>query len=188
MAEFARRRIGSGRHLLARAMSKAFTRESDDLPERPMAPVLTSLLPAGMKNYLTTAGAQRLQAELSRLLEVERPRSAVAAGGSEARQQMEVLDQRIQHLRLCLRTAEIVAAPAPPWDRVRFGATVTVRDGAGETRYRIVGVGETDVEQNHVSWLSPIARALLNARLGQRVRFECPSGEEQLEIVNISYE
>ena len=79
--------------------------------------------------------------------------------------------------------------PAPPWDQVRFGTTVTVRKPSGdETRYRIVGVDEMDVDRDWVSWLSPIARALLNARLGQRVRFKFPSGEEELEITAIAYE
>lgn len=170
-------------------MSKAFTRESDDLPERPTLPPLPSLLPPGVKNYLTPDGARRLQEELSRLVEVERPHAAAAPAGSDSRQQVEALDQRIRHLQQCLHEADIVPPPAQPWDQVRFGAAVTVRDGSGsESRYHIVGVGETDVEQDRVSWLSPIAKALLNAGLGQRVRFKFPSGEALLEIVNISYE
>ena len=170
-------------------MSKAFTRESDDLPERPTLPRLPSLLPPGVKNYLTPDGARRLQEELSRLVEVERPKTAAATDGSDPRQQLEAIDQRIRHLQQCLHAAEIVPPPAPPWDHVRFGAVVTVRDDSGgESRYHIVGVGETDVEQDRVSWLSPIAKALLNARLGQHVRFKFPSGEALLEVVNISYE
>jgi len=170
-------------------MSKAFTRESDDLPERPRLPRLPSLLPPGVKNYLTPVGARRLQEELRRLVEVEWPQAAAAPAGSDPRQQLEALDQRIRHLQQCLHGAEIVQPPAPPWDQVRFGAAVTVRDGRGsESRYHIVGVGETDVERDRVSWLSPIAKALLNAGLGQRVRFKFPSGEALLEIVNISYE
>ena len=170
-------------------MSKAFTRESDDLPDRTARPPLPSLLPPGVKNYLTPNGARRLQEELNRLVEVERPKAAAAPDGSVTRQQIETLDQRIHHLRQCLHAAEIVPPPAAPWDQVRFGATVTVRDGNGiESRYRIVGVGEADAERGWVSWLSPIAKALLNAKLRQRVRFKFPTGEELLEIVNISYE
>ena len=77
--------------------------------------------------------------------------------------------------------------PAPgPLEQVRFGTTVTVRDGkGGESVYRIVGVDEADFSRNEVSWLSPIARALLNARLGQRVPFKFPSGATELEIVKI---
>ncbi len=79
--------------------------------------------------------------------------------------------------------------PAPADDRVRFGATVTVRDNAGEEMcYRIVGVDEADIDRDWVSWLSPIARALLNARRGERVRFKFPAGEKELEIVAITYD
>ncbi|MCX7825223.1 MAG: GreA/GreB family elongation factor [Verrucomicrobiae bacterium] len=83
----------------------------------------------------------------------------------------------------------VVAQPPAERDRVQFGATVTVRDRSGqETRYRIVGVDETDIDRGWVSWLSPVAKALLNARLGERVRFKFPSGEEELEVVGIAYE
>ena len=158
-------------------MSKAFTRESDDLPDRPTRSPLPSLLPPGVKNYLTPDGARRLREELDRLIEIERSR------------RLPSLDQRIHYLGQCLDSAEVVPPPPKPWEQVRFGATVTVRDGGGGgSSYRIVGIDETDIEQNRVSWLSPIARTLLNARLGQRVRFKFPSGEEQLEIVRISYE
>jgi len=170
-------------------MSKAFTRESDDLPERPMPSRLPSLLPPGVKNYLTPDGARRLQEELNRLVEVERPKVAAAPDSSNEREPLQELDQRIQHLQQCLHAAEIVSTPTSPWNQVRFGATVNVRDSSGsESSYRIVGVGEADVDRGLVSWLSPIARAILNAKLGQRVRFKSPSGEELLEIVNISYE
>ena len=100
-----------------------------------------------------------------------------------------MLDQRISYLQASLQTAVVVAPPILPQARVRFGASVTVRDGSGGvSRYRIVGVDETDIDRGWVSWLSPIAKALLNARLGERVRFELPSGQEELEILNISYE
>lgn len=96
---------------------------------------------------------------------------------------------RIDQLQESLQTAVVVPPPAQPWEQVLFGATVTVRDKAGEeSRYRLVGVDETDIDRDWVSWCSPIARALLNARLGQRVRFHVPAGEQQLEIVGITYE
>jgi transcription elongation factor GreB len=89
-----------------------------------------------------------------------------------------------------LRSAVVVPPPAPEQrDQVVFGATVTVREPDGsEARYRIVGVDETDIDRDWVSWLSPIARALLNRKPGERVRFKFPSGEKELEIVAISYE
>ncbi len=171
-------------------MSKAFTRESDDAPEAPTRPRPASALPPGVKNYLTAAGARRLQSELNRIAQIERPKLAASTDDpADARRRLQILDEQIQHLHQTLSTAVVVPPPSAPWEQVRFGATVTVRSaGSGETRYRIVGIDETDVDRGWVSWLSPIARALLNGRRGQRVRFKFPSGEEQLEIVSIDYE
>lgn len=170
-------------------MSKAFTRESDDLPDRPALPRQPSPLPPEAKNYLTPDGAQRLREELDRLVQVERPRLATLSDEGDNRRQLRVLDQRIGYLQQSLHSAVVVPPPAAPEDRVRFGATVTVREaGGGESRYRIVGVDETDLDRGWVSWLSPIAKALLNARVGQRVRFKLPSGDEELEIVRLAYE
>lgn len=170
-------------------MSKAFTRESDDAPEpRPM-PRLPTSLPPGTKNYLTSSGARRIQDELNQLAEIERPKISALPQNDETRQTLRALDQKIFQLRQVIESAIITPPPEKPWEQVRFGATVTVRDSkGGEEIYRIVGVDETDIDRNWVSWLSPIAKALLNARLDQRVRFKFPSGEEQLEIVRIAYE
>jgi transcription elongation factor GreB len=168
-------------------MSKAFTRESDDLPEKPVLARPLSALPAGAKNYLTPAGEKMLREELERLVQSERPR--LAQSDPAARGQLQSLDQRIEYLRQSLSTAEIVPRPSNPEERVRFGATIKVRDEAGsESTYRIVGIDETDIDKGWVSWLSPIAKAMVNARAGQRVRFKSPSGEQILEIVHVSYE
>lgn len=173
-------------------MSKAFTKE-DDAGDA-VVPRLVSPLPPGARNYLTPAGAARLQAELERLREVERPGLLVLtteAGlrAEEAKEQLQHLDQRVAYLERSLSTAEISPVPPAPHDVVRFGATVMVRDAKGaESRYHIVGVDEADLSRDEVSWLSPIARALLNARLGQRVPFRFPTGQTTLEIVAISYE
>jgi transcription elongation factor GreB len=170
-------------------MSKAFTRESDDEQERPLPLRQSSLLPPGAKNYLTPNGMKRLRDELDRLVEVDRPRLAAARDREESRRQLEEVDLRIRHLHNTLQSAVVIAPPPAPWDQVRFGATVTVREsGGGESRYRIVGLDETDLDRDWVSWLSPIAKALLNARLGQKVRFKFPSGEAELEVVAIEYE
>lgn len=170
-------------------MSKAFTRESDDLPDRPRPPRVQSPLPPGAKNYLTPGGAQRLREELDRLHQAERPGMAASADDPEARQKLQILDQRIQQLQNILDSAEVVTPPIGQEDRVRFGATVIVRNRGGEeTQYCIVGVDETDIDRGWVSWLSPIARALLNTTPGDRVRFKFPSGEEELEIVSIAYQ
>lgn len=170
-------------------MSKAFTREEDDAPERNVPPRPVSLLPTGAKNYLTPGGAQRLRDELDRLLNVERPQVLASAAANESRRLLQPLDQRIHHLQQSLQSATIVPPPSGPEEQVRFGATVTVRERAGEeAKYRIVGVDEADFDRGWVSWLSPIARALLKARVGDRVWVRVPSGEEELEILGIAYE
>lgn len=169
-------------------MSKAFTREDDDAPEQPMTARPASSLPPGAKNYLTPAGEERLRTELVHLLTTERPALASSPDKDAAKRQLQLLDQRISHLEDSLQSAVIVPSPAPPHDTVHFGATVRVRNRRGEELdYRIVGVDETDLERDEVSWLSPIAKALLNSKLGQRVKFRFPAGEDELEITHITY-
>jgi transcription elongation factor GreB len=169
-------------------MSKAFTRE-DDSPESPEGPRRVSPLPPGAKNYVTPGGLERMRAELERL-QRERSQAAGADGEPEsARRAVQSFEQRLAYLHESLRTAEVVAPPPPPHEEVRFGATVRVRDRKGvETGYRLVGVDETDLDRDWVSWCSPIARALLRRRLGEKVRFRFPAGEEELEIVAISFD
>jgi len=167
-------------------MSKAFTRE-DDVGDEPLRPMPRALLPPGARNYITPEGQERLSAELIHLREEERP---VLVEGSlrdpELRRELAELDQRIGILERSLATAEVVTATNPSGGRVRFGNTVTVRDKRGETmRYRIVGVDEADFARDEVSWQTPIASALLNTQLGQRVLFKFPSGATELEIVKI---
>jgi transcription elongation factor GreB len=170
-------------------VSKAFTRDENEGPDIPdVLPTLSPLAP-GAKNYITPEGAQKLRDELQRLVEVTRPQLVDARGEPDAKRQLARVDQRISQLEESLHAAEIVAPPSGPADNVRFGAYVTVRESDGsETRYRIVGVDETDLDNNWVSWMSPIAKALLNRKRGQRIRFKFPSGEETLEIKEISYE
>ena len=171
------------------AMSRAFVRESD-VPQLPDLPPLASPLPPGARNYLTSGGARRLQEELTRLREVDRPRHASApADDMDAKRELQLLDQRIRYLQESLRTAERVDTPPGSTDVVRFGTTVTVRESNGtEARYRIVGVDETDLDRNWISWLSPLARALMNARPGERVQFKAPRGMRELEITGVEYE
>lgn len=164
-------------------MSKAFTREVDDVPERPVLPRSAPALPPGAKNFHTPDGVRRLRAELERLTKVVGSGAGAESGASAGDR------RRMEQLEACLRSAVVVAAPPEPWEQVRFGATVTVRDEGGvETRYRIVGVEEMDVDRDWVSWVSPIARALLNARVGQKVRLKFPGGERGVEVVGIAYE
>ena len=169
-------------------MSKAFTRESDDASDRPVVQRPASLLPPGAKNYLTPDGALRLGRELEQLVQEDRPRLTAVTGDADTKRQLQVLDHRVHYLQHTLQTAVVAGTPAET-DVVRFGATVLVRDRSGEeSTYRIVGLDETDLDQNWVSWLSPIARALLNARVGQRVPFKFPAGEEELDILSVRYE
>ncbi len=174
-------------------MSKAFTREDDDRPEEMVGRRATVATPSG-RNLLTPGGARRLHGELCRLRDEERPALMLAAAaggvaGGEAQERLSRVNARLAELQQSLALAEVVRAPAPPRDTVQFGAMVTVRAGDGaESSYRIVGVDEADAARGEVSWLSPIARALLNTRGGQRVTFRFPRGEAELEIVRIDYE
>jgi transcription elongation factor GreB len=165
-------------------MSKAFTRESDDAPDELISRPPRAPLPPGTKNYLTSQGADRLRQELDHL----RERRVVLAASPETdlkRSKLRQLEARIQTLDESLQTAVVVGSVDT--DQVRFGTTVVVRSRSGEeSSYRIVGVDETDIDQGWVSWLSPIAKALLNARVGDRVRFRFPSGEEELEVLSIT--
>jgi transcription elongation factor GreB len=170
-------------------MSRAFVRETD-FPQLPELPPVASPLPPGARNYLTAGGTHRLREELARLLERERPRLAGAApDDTDAKRELQVLDQRIRYVQESLRTAEIVAPAPGPAEVVRFGTTVQVREPDGtETSYRIVGIDETDLARNWVSWLSPIARALMNARVGDTVQLKTPRGAQRLLVVGIAGE
>jgi len=156
-------------------MSKAFTRE-DDRPEPDLPKRLPSPLPPGAKNYMTPEGARRLRVELDALVKAADARSPS-------------VDERIHQLTRSLESAVVVEPPSEQLEVVRFGATVSVQtlpDGP-TARYRIVGVDETDVARGWISWVSPVAKALLAAELGDRVRAALPSVEVELEILEVTY-
>jgi transcription elongation factor GreB len=182
-------------------MSKAFVRESDGetadlLDDAPS-------IPKGVKNYITPAGHRGLQDELRRLLSEERPKTVEivswAAGNGDrsengdyiyGKKKLREIDRRIRFLTKRLESAEIVdPARQMRRDQVFFGATVTyaVDDGAEKT-VTIVGIDEVDPEHGRVSWISPIARALLRAHEGDVVELRTPSGIEPIEIVEIRYD
>jgi len=168
-------------------MSRAFLRESD-LEEKPVQVKRVSPLPAGARHLMTAGGRERLSQEMTRLVETERP--ALAAAKEEGKARLEETDERIRYLEESLRTAEIVAPPPPGEERtrIRFGATVAVRDAKGPVaRYRLVGVDETDVDRGWISYLSPLARALMNARIGQKVTLQARGGANVLEVTAIDY-
>jgi transcription elongation factor GreB len=160
-------------------MSKAFTREDDAAEDAPLRPLPT--LQPGVKNYITAQGAEALRAEMAKL---ESERSKIAP--SKDRAQAGNLDQRIARLEQILSSLTVVE-PTPA-DEVRFGASATVKYPAGDVEtFRIVGVDEIDLERNFISWQSPLAKALLNAKVGDAVRFRAPAGEQRLEILAIEY-
>ena len=180
-------------------MSKAFTKETDVEEEEPEA---LAPLPAGTKNYMTPRGHVRLRDELLHLRRVERPKVvetvAWAAGNGDrsengdyiyGKKRLREIDRRIRFLTKRLEIAEIVdPARQTNRDKVFFGATVTyaLSDGTERT-IRIVGVDEADIDHNEVSWISPIARALLKAEEGDEVDIKTPNGLETIEVVKISY-
>lgn len=161
-------------------MSKAFTREDDAPGPDPLDSAPASPVPPGMKNYLTAAGARRLRDELERL--------QGAAPGALDPQRRKEREQRMRRLSRSLSTAEVLDPP-PAGERVVFGVTVTVQDEHERTRrYRIVGVDEADARVGALSWLSPIAQALLGAKVGDVVTVRTPRGGEDLELLAVSVE
>jgi transcription elongation factor GreB len=183
-------------------MSKAFTREDSGAEEADDSESPELRVPAGSKNYMTPAGAERLKAELKKLLHQERPDLVKviqwAAGNGDrsengdyiyGKRRLREIDRRIRFLTKRLEGAEIVDPLKQSPERVLFGATVSVLDKEGrEKRFRIVGIDETDVKAGKVSWVSPIAKALLNGKVGDTVALKTPRGEEELEILRIAYE
>ena len=160
-------------------------------------------LPAGAKNYITPAGFRRMEEELRLLSRVERPKVvevvAWAAGNGDrsengdyiyGKKRLREIDRRIRFLRKRLEIAEVVdPARQTARDRVFFGARVTYETADGtETTVRIVGVDEADFEQGRISWVSPVARALMRAREGDQIRLRTPAGAETVEVVAIAYD
>src|SRR4051794_20539164 len=169
-------------------MSKAFTREESDGQALPEIAPLPSALPPGARNLMTPDGADRLREELARLTEQERPALAADKTDPEAKRRLAMLDQRILQLQQSLESAEVISPPPGDAKSVTFGATVKIRSEEGNEVFRIVGVDETDQEHGRISYLSPVARALMNARVGERVEFKYPCGGETVEILEIRYD
>ena len=187
-------------------MNKAFVRENDDAddddadddddlePEQLKVP--------GGKNYITRAGYQALRDELSHLLDVERPEvvqvvSWAASNGDRSengdylygKKRLREIDRRIRFLIRRIDRAEVVEPSAHHGnDQVFFGATVTYSEPDGtERRVQIVGVDETDPLAGKISWVSPVARALIKAREGDEVSLMTPQGRMELLIESVEY-
>jgi len=181
-------------------MSKAFTKETE--PEE-LEPDDGPSLPRGAKNYITPAGLARLQDELKHLRRVERPKVvetvAWAAGNGDrsengdyiyGKKRLREIDRRMRFLMKRLEIAEPVdPALQTNRDQVFFGATVTYcNDDDVERTVRIVGIDEARLDAGEVSWVSPIARALMKARVGDVAKVHTPKGIEEVEVLEISYE
>jgi transcription elongation factor GreB len=183
-------------------MNKAFVREAADADDdEDGAPGLPPL-PAGARNYITPAGYWRLRRELMTLLDAERPKvveivSWAAKNGDRSengdylygKKRLREIDRRIRFLTKRLDIAE-VADPSRHHGKTQvfFGATVTYATSAGDERsITIKGIDEADSLAGEVSWISPIARALLKAHEGDEVALQTPGGLERIEVLAVSY-
>ncbi len=180
-------------------MSKAFTKENEGADDDELA---FPALPASGKNYITPAGYERLRDELLDLIDNERPKIVdvvhwAASNGDRSengdylygKKRLREIDRRIRFLTKRLEIAEVVDPSVHVGsDQVFFGATVTyVDDEAVERTITIMGIDEAESSDAQVSWISPVARALLKGRIGDEVLLPTPGGVRHLEIVNVIY-
>ena len=182
-------------------MNKAFTKETNTDDEDDNVPSLA--IPPGARNYITPGGYARLKEELDQLLRVERPHVVevvhwAASNGDRSengdyiygKRRLREIDRRIRFLTKRLDLAEVVdpAERRENLDQVFFGATVTIGDENGEEQtFQIVGVDETDFARGRISWVSPLARALIKAREGDSVRFQSPAGLREIDVLTVEY-
>ena len=182
------------------AMSKAFTKESDD--EGDEDEVRLPALPIGGKNYITAPGYARLRSELLALIDDERPKVVeivhwAASNGDRSengdyiygKKRLREIDRRIRFLTQRLEIAE-VTPPSVHFgnDQVFFGATVAFLDAEGQEKsVTILGIDEVDHGRGEVSWVSPIARTLLRSRVGDGLHLVTPNGVEEIEVLRVDY-
>ena len=180
-------------------MSKAFTTE-DSTGEDPEEP--DQEIPANIKNYMTPTGFATLQAEMNHLFREERPKMVEivtwAAGNGDrsengdyhyGKKRLREIDRRLRYLTKRLESAEVVDPKKQQGlDRVFFGATVTyAKEDDTEHTVMLVGPDEADVSKGKISWLSPVAKALLKAQAGDEVTVRIGAGAEKLEVLEIRY-
>ena len=165
-------------------MSRGFVKEDDlehagtDLPERPLSP---------HPNYVTPLGLRQLQQQAA---ELEQTRKQLAPRKEDpvVSQKLAVVERDLRYFQARLESAIAVDPAQQDGDSVLFGACITVEDENGETHeFRIVGEDEADIAQNKVSWVSPLARALLGHKIGDSVNWHRPAGDLELEITEIRY-
>ncbi len=189
-------------------MSKAFTKETETEESEPDVP---DPLSAGLKNYVTSNGLRLLRDELDGLRRIERPKVvevvAWAAGNGDrsengdyiyGKKRLREIDRRLRYLMKRIENAEVVdPTRQKTHDRVFFGASVTYVDAEGgaesaeaeaESTLRIVGIDEASAARGEVSWVSPIARALMTAEAGDVVELRTPTGARRIEVLRIVYE
>ena len=181
-------------------MSKAFVKEGDDQDDDDL--VAEVQLPAAARNYITPAGYQRIKDELLQLIDVERPEVVrvvhwAASNGDRSengdyiygKKRLREIDRRIRFLTKRMDLAEVVDPGVHHGsDQIFFGATVTYVTTSGEENtVTIVGVDEIDPLRGKISWISPVARTLIKARAGETVVLHTPAGEDELEILEVSY-
>jgi transcription elongation factor GreB len=183
-------------------MNKAFTKEDDgqddEGPENK-----PDVLPANLKNYMTPAGFAALQAEHKKLSREERPKvvevvSWAAGNGDRSengdyiygKKRLREIDRRLRYISKRLQTAELVdPIKQQGLEQVFFGATVTYAGADDkEQRVTLVGVDEADITQGKISWIAPLARALMKARAGDTVELRSPSGTESIDIISVEYQ
>jgi len=178
-------------------MSRAFVDEASADSRDEDAPEYKIPLPPGARNYVTPEGAERLQAELRSLDSGERPALAAdilrlsrdptnSDALATARRRLARIDRRIEYLSRMAGLAEVVNRPASGYDRVRFGARVTLRDGKGIlSTFRIVGVDESDPDSGLVGWTAPLARALMGKAPGDTALILLPEGDKTVTVVAV---
>jgi transcription elongation factor GreB len=189
-------------------MSKAFTKEADgesDEPDQAAEEAAHADL-VGVKNYITPSGLRRLKDELRFLVIKERPAVtqvvAWAAGNGDrsenadyqyGKRRLREIDRRIRFLTKRIDAAEVVDPETPRKGRaatqVFFGATVRYANAGGAERVvSVVGIDEVDLDRHHISWRSPLARALMNSGPGDCVVLRAPGGTEQLQVLEVRYQ
>jgi len=183
-------------------MNKAFVKENDDQQEEEHEPNVVGV-PPGSKNYMTRRGYEVMREELEQLVKRERPQMVevvawAASNGDRSengdyiygKKRLREIDRRIRFLIKRIENAEVIdPADQAGHERVFFGATVTIEDvdeGVEQT-WQIVGIDEANASEGRISWISPLAKALLKAREGDVVRFRSPAGEREIEVVEIAY-
>jgi transcription elongation factor GreB len=201
MPELRRNEFDQYRRWRQQIMNKAFVKESDNEDDEELGASLPAI-PAGSKNYISSQGYQRMKDELLELIDVERPEIVrivhwAASNGDRSengdylygKKRLREIDRRIRFLTKRLDIAEVVDLSVHHGsDQVFFGATVVYENKTGEeTTVTIVGIDEIDPLNGKISWISPVARALIKSRVGDVVTLHTPSGINELEILDVSY-